>query len=151
MKRFTFALQPVLDVRERHERERMQRLADAQMVLARAEERLAALEQERDAEVLTVREHHSHLELEELQAYYAHLEHVASEIALQRERVAAARGQVDAARAELVAASTEKKVVERLRERRYESFRNEERLAEQRQVDDDNARVESRVRERNNQ
>ncbi|TAM74120.1 flagellar export protein FliJ [bacterium] len=150
MKRFTFALQPVLDVRERHERERMQRLAEAQMVLQRAEEHLAALKQERDAEVLTVRERHGQLELEELQAYYGHLEHMATEIALQRERVAAACSQVDTARAELVAASTEKKVVERLRERRYESFRNEERLAEQRQVDDDNARVESRVRERSN-
>ena len=151
MKRFTFALQPVLEVRERRERERMQRLAEAQLALQGALERLTALERERDVGVLTVRERHGQLDLEELQAYYSHLEHLAGEIALQRERVAAARGQVDAARADLVAASTEKRVVERLRERRYESFRHEERLAEQRQVDDDNARIESRMREHSNQ
>ncbi|HVA37764.1 MAG TPA: flagellar export protein FliJ [Candidatus Dormibacteraeota bacterium] len=150
MRRFTFTLQPVLELRERRERERMQRLAAAQRLLQDAEARLQGLEAARDDDVRTVRGRHAELELEELHAYYAHLEHVAAEIALQRERVAACRGQVDASRAELVAASTEKKVVERLRERRWQTFQSEERLVEQRQVDDTNARIESRGRERGN-
>src|SRR5579872_3243948 len=150
MKRFRFALQPVLELRERRERERMRRLAEAELILQRAQERLASLERRRDEDVQTVRQRHSELALEELQAYYAHLEHMAGEIALQRQRVAAAGSQVAAARAALVTASTEKKVVERLRERRLEAFQNEERLEEQRQVDDTNARVESRVREQRN-
>ncbi|TAM61610.1 flagellar export protein FliJ [bacterium] len=148
MKRFTFSLQPVLDVRERRERERMQRLAQAQLELQQAQERLEELDRERQGETRVVRERHSQLELEELQAYYAHLEHLAAESACQRERVAEAQRRVETSRTELIAASTDKRVVERLKERRHEDFLHEERLAEQRQVDDDNARVESRVRER---
>lgn len=151
MRRFSFSLQPVLEMRARREREHMQRLAEAQRVLEAAQTHLASLERARDDAARTVRERHAELDAIELRTYYAHLEHLTEKIALARECVAAARGHVDAARAELVAASTEKKVVERLRERRWEDFRHEERLAEQRQADDTNARIESRERRAENE
>jgi flagellar biosynthesis chaperone FliJ len=121
MSRFRFRLQPVLDVRERVQDERQRDLALKKRDLVEAETALAALEADRDDQrAALVRGHRA--------------------IEDQAVRVSACGDEVDRAKAKLVAANTDRKVLETLRTRRRDAFNAEVAQAEQREVDDQNAR-----------
>lgn len=140
MKKFKFRLQPVLDHRKRIEDRRQLIVAERKRAHDEAQRELNRLNDEfrRHAELL--RSRHSELQTGELQSIYAHLQFLDRCTVAQIHVVAERRVALDRARADLLAASKEKKIVEKLKERRREAFVVEEQLIEQKELDDGNAR-----------
>jgi len=145
VKRFTFALQPVLDRRKRIEDEKQLIVAARARSLDEAERELARLNEEFRRHSVMLREKHAKLETRELQSIYAHLQFLDRCIIAQIRIVAERRVALDRARTELLEASKEKKIVEKLKERRREGFVLEEQRIEQKELDDGNARRYGRV------
>jgi flagellar FliJ protein len=140
VKRFAFALQPVLDHRKRIEDEKQLVVAVRKRAVDDAERELARLNEEFREHSTMLREGHKKLETRELQCIYAHLQFLDRCIVAQIRIVAERRVALDRARTELLAASKEKKVVEKLKERRKDAHALEEQRFEQKELDDGNAR-----------
>ena len=140
MKRFSFPLQPVLDHRKRIEDEKQLVVAQRKRALDEGERELTRLNDEFRLHAAMLRDKHKKLETRELQSIYAHLQFLDRCIVAQIRIVAERRVALDRARAELLEASKEKKVVEKLKERRRETFVLEEQRVEQKELDDNNAR-----------
>jgi flagellar FliJ protein len=145
VKRFTFALQPVLDHRKRIEDEKQLVVAVRKRALDEAERELARLNDEFRKHSTMLREGHKKLETRDLQCIYAHLQFIDRCIVAQIRIVAERRVALDRARNELLEASKEKKVVEKLKERRRQTYVLEEQRVDQKELDDSNARRHGRV------
>lgn len=140
MKKFVFTLAPVLEQRKRLEEEKQLVVAARKRELDQAEGELVRLNEEFRTHSNRLRDEHAALDFGELQMIYAHLQFVDRCTVAQIQIVAERRVALDRARAELLAASKEKKVVEKLRERRKEAFDLEVQRVEQKELDDGNAR-----------
>jgi flagellar protein FliJ len=140
MPRFIFRLQPVLRHRERIEEQKKQIFAREQRALAQAIAERDALRGKREALAAELITEHKNLDGESLRLAYAHLDFLAREITAADYHVMACEGAVERARLVLVAATKERKILERLRERQHEAFMREQLRLEQRDLDDDNAR-----------
>lgn len=139
-KRFKFSLQPVLEQRKRVEEEKQQIVAQRQRELDFSETELKRLNDEFRAGSESLRTSHRSFDGESLRLHYAHLQFLDRAITAQIRVVAERRVAVDRARMDLLAASKERKVVEKLKERRREAFVAEELRVEQNELDDGNAR-----------
>ncbi len=140
MKKFRFALQPVLEHRKRIEDEKQLVVAARRRALDEAESELTRLNEEFRQHSQTLRTRHSALETGELQSLYAHLQFLDRCTVAQIRIVAERRVALDRARADLLEASKEKQIVEKLKERRKDAFVLEEQRIEQNELDDGNAR-----------
>lgn len=140
MKKFSFSLQPVLEHRKRIEDEKQLVVATRKRALDEAERELERLNDEFRRHSAMLRDSHKGLDTRELQSIYAHLQFLDRCIVAQIRIVAERRVALDRARTELLAASKEKKVVEKLKDRRREAFVLEEQRVEQKELDDGNAR-----------
>lgn len=140
MKRFRFSLQPVLDHRERIEDEKQQVVAKRKRALDEAEAELQRLNEEYRASASGLRLKHRGMTAEELRLYYAHLQFLDRCIVSQIDVVAERRVALDGARSDLLEASKDRKVVEKLKERRHEAHVAEAHRVEQNELDDGNAR-----------
>jgi flagellar FliJ protein len=145
MKKFAFRLQPVLEHRERIEDEKQQTLAVKQRALDESERELARLNDDFRAHANGLRERHKALTADELRLHYAHLQFIDRSIVAQIHVVAERRVALDRARIDLLAASKDRKVVEKLKDRRREAHSVEELRVEQNELDDANARSYSRA------
>ena len=144
-RKFAFALQPVLDHRKRIEDERKQTMALRQRALDEARRELQALNDEFRRHSLELRTRHRELEIEELRMHYAHLQFLDRSILAQSKVVAERQGAVERARRDLVEASKNRKVVDKLKERKRAVFVAEEMRVEQLELDDGNARRHGRA------
>lgn len=138
--RFRFTLTPVLELRERVERERA---ADHAMALAEqltAERRRDELCERRDALRDDLVREHGGLDVTTLRATYAHLDYLDRGIIEADAEIVTRRAATEGARLALVAAAKDRKVLETLRDRRREAHDAEVALADQRDLDDLNAR-----------
>lgn len=140
MKRFRFTLQPVLDQRKRVEDEKQLVVAARARALDEAERELERLNVEFTRHSAMLRDGHGSFETSELQSIYAHLQFLDRCIVAQIQIVAERRVALERARNDLLAASREKKVVEKLKARRREAFVQEEQRVEQSELDESNAR-----------
>jgi flagellar FliJ protein len=140
MARFRFRLQPVLDVRNRIQDERQRELALKARDLSDAEAALHALQHDRETQRQELAVNHRSFGVDALRATYAHLAFLDRAIEDQTVRVAACADEVARAQGALIAANTDRKVIETLRTRRYEAFTADAALVDQREVDDQNAR-----------
>ncbi|MGD0966789.1 MAG: flagellar export protein FliJ [Candidatus Aquilonibacter sp.] len=140
MKRFAFPLQPVLEHRKRIEDQKQLVVATRKRALDDAERELERLNEEFLKHSTMLRQGHTQFDTRELQSIYAHLQFLDRCIIAQIRIVAERRVALDRARNELLAASKEKKVVEKLKERRREAHALEEQRMEQKELDDGNAR-----------
>ncbi len=135
MRRFVFSLQKVLDYRQRLEEQAIRAFAEAQRHLENERALLAHLVGMRTrclagsprARTLAVQM----LEVE--QNYLAVLE---ERIIQQRQRVAEAEQALEGRRRELIEAQRERKMMERLREKHFEQWRQEFLNTEQKALDD---------------
>lgn len=146
MRKFVFALEAVLGVRERAEEKRQQAMMTRQHELDAARSLLRWLDTEYRAHADVLRGRHRSLDASDLRLHYAHVEYLDRQITAQLRVVAERTAAFERARAELLAASKERKVVEKLKERRREAHAVEEMRLEQKDVDDGNARRYDRVR-----
>lgn len=140
MSRFRFRLQPVLDVRARIVDERQRDLALKQRELIDAQTILSDIAQEREAQRLALTRDHRSFDVDALRATYAHLAYLDRANDDAAVRVAACVDEVERAQRQLLAANTDRKVLETLRTRRHDAFTADAALIEQREVDDQNAR-----------
>ncbi len=145
MARFRFRLQPVLDVRERALDARRRDLASMQRAHSDAQGVLAGLVADRAAQRDTLTRDHRAFDVDALRAAYAHLAYLDRAIDDQNVRVAAAWDEVERAQLAVVAANTDRKVLETLRTRRFDAFTADAVQHEQRESDDQNARRFSRA------
>jgi len=145
MKKFAFALQPVLEHRERIEDEKQQVVAMRQRAVDEAERDLRRLDDEFRTNSTELRTKHKDLDADELRLFYAHLQYIDRCIVAQIRVVAERRVELDRARTDLLAASKDRKVVEKLKDRRREAHVLEEMRLEQNELDDTNARRYSRA------
>jgi len=144
MKKFHFALQPVLDQRQRIEDAKQQIVAQKQRSLDQAESELKRLNDEFRENADVLRAKHRDLDIEELRLTYAHLQFLDRCIVAQIKIVAERRVALDRARAELLVASKERKAVEKLKVRRKTAHETEAMRVEQNEIDDGNARRHGR-------
>lgn len=140
MAKFKFTLEPVLDHRERIEEEKQMLLAERQRELKAAEDELARLNSEFKRYSTSLREDHAKLSSDELRWHYAHLEFLDRCMTMQHGIIFQRRAAVDRARGDLVAASKERKVIEKLKDRRYEEYQALEAVQAQKDLDDTNNR-----------
>jgi flagellar FliJ protein len=140
MAKFKFTLAPVLEHRERIEDEKQQVLAERMRELKAAEDELARLNAEFRRYSTALREDHAKLSSEELRWHYAHLEYLDRCMTMQHGIIFQRRAAVDRARGDLVAASKERKVIEKLKDRRFEEYQAHEAAQEQKDLDDTNNR-----------
>ena len=91
-----------------------------------------------------VREH-AHFDAETLRSTYTHLDYLDRAIVASLQRVEACAAETERARARLVDAAKDRKVLETLKERRREAFQLDAALADQRELDDQNARLFDRA------
>lgn len=145
MPKFKFALEPVLDHRERIEDEKQQVLAERARELKAAEDELARLNGEFKRYSIVLREDHASLSSEELRRHYAHLEYLDRCMTMQHGIIFQRRAAVERARADLVEASKDRKVIEKLKDRRLEEHHALQAAQEQKDLDDTNNRRASRA------
>lgn len=143
-RKFTFALQPVLDHRHRIEEERQQELALAHHALNEATAVLLQLHGEFRTHSNALREGHQGFDLEDLRLHYAHLEFLDRAITAQEGVVSQRKVELEETRLRLLEASKDKKAMEKLKTRRRDAHVAAENLIEQRELDDNNARRYSR-------
>lgn len=139
-KKFKFSLEAVLEARKRVEEQKQQVVAERLRAQEVSERELARLNDAFRASSEKLRKDHRELDAEGLRTFYAHVQFLDRAITAQIRIVAERRYAVDRARAELLEASKERKVVEKLKERRRESFVLEGIRIEQIELDDGNAR-----------
>ena len=144
-KKFAFALQPVLEHRKRIEDQKQQVVAVRQRAWDDARHELDRLNDEFRANARDLRERHRELGVEELRLHYAHLQFLDRTIDSQIKVLAERQVALDRARKDLIAASKNRKVVDKLKERRRSAFIAEELRVEQIELDDGNARMEGRL------
>ena len=130
----------MLTVRERTERERAGEHARKLAVQLAEEQRRDELIARRDDLRGQLMRDHNRWDADTLRMTYAHLAYLDRAIVEAYDRVAACAVETEAARLKLVEAAKERKVLETLKERRKEAFMLEAALAEQRELDDQNAR-----------
>jgi flagellar FliJ protein len=140
MKRFVFALQPVLEQRERIEDEKQQTVAIRLRAVDEAEAELRRLNAVFRENADRLRDKHREIETEELRLTYAHLRFIDRSIVAQIQVLAERRLALDRARKDLQVASKERKAVEKLKERRKSAHETEAARVEQNELDDGNAR-----------
>ncbi len=143
MKKFRFALQPVLEQRERAENDLKAALAARQRDLDAAQAELDGFNARFRTHSELLRGEHRTLTAEDLRLQYAHVAFLDRAIDAQLGVVAARRSEVERARAAVLEASKERKAVEKLKERRRDAHAEEERRVEQNDLDDANARRHS--------
>lgn len=140
MAKFKFSLEPVLDHRERIEDEKQQILAERLRELKAAEDELARLNVEFKRYSTALREDHASLSSDELRWHYAHLEYLDRCMTMQHGVIFQRRAAVERARQDLIFASKDRKVIEKLKDRRLEEHQVLQAAREQKDLDDTNNR-----------
>ena len=143
--RFRFRLDPVLGHRERIERERAGDHARALRDKVAAEQLRDDLAGRRTAARDMLVRDHAKLDGNTLNATYVHLDYLDRAIVAAQQRVDACAAETERARLRLVDAAKDRKVLETLKQRRREAFDLEAGLADQRELDDLNARLHERA------
>jgi flagellar FliJ protein len=144
-RRFVFRLQPVLDHRQRIEDEKKQTVALRQRACDDAQAELDRLNTEFREHSTLVRTRHQAFDAETLRAHYGHLHFLDRVIDAQIRVLAERRAALERARQDLMAAQKERKVVDKLKDRRRAAYAAEEMRIEQGELEDANARAYGRV------
>ena len=143
--KFRFRLDPVLQHRARIEQERAGEHARALADQLAAQRMFDGIATKRDELRARLVREHAQFDAEALRSTYLHLDYLDRALVAARQRVDACIAQTERARQKLVDAAKERKVLETLKERRHEAFRHEAALADQRELDDQNARAFERA------
>jgi flagellar export protein FliJ len=143
--KFAFRLDPVLGHRERIEQERAGDHARALADQFAAQRMLDEILEKRDALRARLVGEHADFDAETLRSTYTHLDYLDRAVLATRQRVDACAVQTERARARLVDAAKDRKILETLKERRREAFQLGAALADQRELDDQNARLFERA------
>jgi len=143
--KFRFRLEPVLGHRARIESERAGEHARTLADQLRAQRTVDDLSAKRDALRRRLVLEHAAFDAETLRSTYTHLDYLDRAMVAARQRLDACIAESERARLRLVDAARDRKVLETLKERRRETFQLDAALADQRELDDQNARLFDRA------
>ncbi|MEA2787499.1 MAG: Flagellar FliJ protein [Candidatus Eremiobacteraeota bacterium] len=143
--KFKFRLDPVLGHRERVEHERAADHARALAKQLAAQRMYDDVVERRDGLRMRLLREHAHFDAETLRSSYTHLDYLDRAIVAAQQRVDACLAETELARVRLVEAARDRKVLDTLKERRREAFQLDAALADQRELDDQNARLFDRA------
>lgn len=136
MKKFQFKLQRLLDFKETREDLLLTELGIAQNDFARETVKLSDITSERSICREQLKEELSTGNPDNILDTYHYLNHIASEESLQRDRVKKAEEQKDLKTFELIEASKQRKVLENLKEKKNDEYKQEIESDEQKFLDD---------------
>lgn len=138
MPRFKFNLQRVLEIRKHKEELLKNELAALRREHTHEESVLRELEARHLRYLNQIREKQasSSISSEEMLWYYAYIEYLDSSIERQKTKLRELEQKIELTKAKLIAATKEKKVLEKLRERRFEEFKLEEEKIDQAFMDE---------------
>lgn len=126
MKKFNFRLQKVLEVRKLKEDQRARELAALKQELIKAQSLLELLRQENIRITAYLQSHHlvvgSKLDMGQLHNCCNYMDGLKSKMASQVKEIKDCVAKVERKRIELIEASKEKKVMEKLKDQKYEEF-----------------------------
>jgi flagellar export protein FliJ len=135
MNAFKFRLQPVLELRERDERDAGVKLAEAETKVDEARIAQKALESIRESGTEAMHAAHAPT-VGQIRTIGYVLEQLNHHIADAQTRVAAAEQIVTQARTDLTSALQARRVLSRLREKHFESWKSEDNAQEMKQMDE---------------
>lgn len=138
MPRFRFKLQRVLEIRKHKEELLKNEFASIRREYAHEESILFELISQREREMDGMRRHllqHT-IPLEEMLWHYTYLAKVNAKIHEQKERLQRLKEKMDKIKQRLIVASQEKRIMERLKERRFEDHRRKEERVEEAFLDE---------------
>lgn len=134
---FRFHLQQILDFRRQHEEVKELEFAQASRVLRQEEERLTFFRKRRDHyQQELVDRQTAGMSPGEIAIYHAYAEHMKEKIQWQMEALETARKQVEEKKGELLAAQKDRKILDRLRERKHQAFLLDTKRQERKQLDE---------------
>ena len=137
MARFRYRMQNILDVKEKMESQAKNEFAIANARLAEEEKKLEILhERKRSYEEDLRNLYNSALDIEEINHTRDAIDNLTERIAIQNEQVKQAQHNVDLAREKLTLAMQERKTHEKLKERQFEEFLQEEAARESKEIDE---------------
>lgn len=137
MSRFRYRMQNILDVKSKLEEQARMEFALANRALQEEEEKLETLKQRKQAyEDEIVRLLHETLQLDRIKENEQASKTMDELIAAQQLQVRAAERKVDMARAKLQTVMQERKTHEKLRERAFDEFVQEENAKESKEIDE---------------
>ncbi len=137
MARFRYRMQNILDVKEKMESQARNEFAIANAKLAEEEEKLAGLEARKLSYEDELRALYSaNLELLKINETQDAIDNLKERIVVQKGNVKQAAHNVDLAREKLTIAMQERKTHEKLKERQFEEFKQEEAAKESKEIDE---------------
>ena len=137
-RRFRFRLETVLRVRELREREAKRKVGAKLAEIAALDQlnQQAATEISKRQDDLNLSQQSEHLDTRELSGGRAWIAFLRRSIAQRQVTRASLLTELEKLRAELVAARTQTRILEKLRERKHEAWNREGQLREQAEMDD---------------
>ena len=137
MARFRYRMQNILDVKEKMESQAKNEFAIANARLAEEEKKLEVLHERKHSYEEDLRNlYNSALDIEEINHTRDAIDNLTEKIAIQKDQVKQAQHTVDLAREKLTLALQERKTHEKLKERQFEEFLQEEAARESKEIDE---------------
>ena len=137
MARFRYRMQNILDVKEKMESQAKNEFAIANAKLVEEEDKLAALQARKLSYEQDLRDlYNNALDIEEINHTRDAIDNLTEQIAIQKDNVRQAQHNVDLAREKLTLAMQERKTHEKLKERQFEEFLQEEAAKESKEIDE---------------
>ncbi|MBE5929606.1 MAG: flagellar export protein FliJ [Lachnospiraceae bacterium] len=137
MKKFRYSMQSLLVIKQKLEDQAKAAYGAAKLRLTEEEERLAALQRQRESYVEEKRRvMATRLDVPKLNRLQLAVEAMDDRIVRQRQNVKKAETALRAAEERLVESMTERKTQERLRENAFEEYRQEMNAEEQKEIDE---------------
>jgi len=137
MAKFTFRLQSYLGVKEQLEEQKKNEYGQALRRVEEEKQKKRLMEEERARMIVTFKESlTTAINPADIRRYNNRLELLKNRIKEQQERIVEAEAAAELRRLELVEAMKERKMLEAVKEKSYETYLEEEKRAEQRVVDE---------------
>ena len=124
MKKFKFRLQKVMEFKEEIERQRMLDLGRAKKRVSSEERKLEQLwKEDSDCRIqIEEKEKEDIINPVEMDLYYRYLRKLGSDMESQKERIQAAKNKMEEKRQILLTARKERKILEKLKEKKYFAY-----------------------------
>lgn len=133
MKAYKFSMEKVLELRANKEKTSMEYFASMQRELMKQKSKLVELRAEEDSIKLKLRQCNNIVELRQLHLCKEWLE---KRIQAQLKRVEESRQNLEKARLELITAQKDRKIIEKLKEKDFEAYQDNEKAIEQKNLDE---------------
>lgn len=139
MARFRYSMQSILDIKEKMESQARQEFASARTALGREENILSQLQQRREQyelQAIEMQQKGKTLDLKQMKESRLAIANMDEKINSQKVRVKAAENQLEVVRNQLTEVIMERKTHEKLKEKAYLAFLEEEKKKEGKSIDE---------------